>query len=134
MVRLLANFVLYLWLLNAGDLLQLYLFFFLYIYKMWNNKLMAYRKGYSVYIGFFKGCLRYKKITFHSLRIFLFRRKVMFSRYSSFHIFNHPMIYKSLTSWWLLAHETKCIFEYIFLNHNSLSHQTWPIDIYKQGQ
>ena len=41
----------------------------------------------------------------HKLRILLFRRKVIFRRYSSFCIFNHPMIYqicdviKSISTW-----------------------------------
>ena len=48
-------------------------------------------KGYLYYkIQILKMChLR------HKLRILLFRRKVVFRRYSSFCIFNHPMMYQS---------------------------------------
>ena len=74
-------------------------------------------------------CLR------HRLRIFLFRRKiVLFSRYSSFCIFNHPMIYQicdvtmSISTWGRLH------FWIYLLNNNSWSHQTRPIGRYKQGQ
>ena len=56
----------------------------------------------------------------HRLKIFY-----LFSRYSSFCIFNCPMIYQI----WDRKH-----FWIYLLNHNSLSHQTWPIDRYKQEQ
>ena len=52
----------------------------------------------------------------HRLRIFLFRRKVMF-RSQDIQVFVFliiPWFTKSVTSWWVLVHETGCIFEYIF--------------------
>ena len=56
-----------------------------------------------------------------------------FSRYSSFSIFNHLMIYQichviSISIW------DRVHFWIYFLNHNSISHHTWPTDRYKQGQ
>ena len=45
-----------------------------------------------------------------------------------------PWFTKSVTPWWVLVHETWCIFWQYLLNHNSLSHQTWPIDRYKNRQ
>ena len=72
----------------------------------------------------------------HRLRIFWFRRKITFRsqdiQVSVF--FNHPMIYRicdvtiSISTW------DKVHFWIYLLNHNSWSHQTWPIDRYKQGQ
>ena len=56
-----------------------------------------------------------------------------FSRYSGFCIFNHRMIYQVCdvisTSTWDRVH-----FWIYLLNHNSISHHTWPTDRYKQGQ
>ena len=34
---------------------------------------------------------------------------------------------KSVTLWWVLVHETGCIFDYL-LNHTSLTNQTWSIN------
>ena len=52
----------------------------------------------------------------HNLRIFLFLKKVMIhSRDSQVFVFlTIPWFSKSVTSWWVLVHETGCIFEYIF--------------------
>ena len=55
-----------------------------------------------------------------------YKNYVLFSRYSSFCIL--------VTSQWVLVHETRYIFEYIFWIYKSWSHQTWPNDRYKQGQ
>ena len=44
-----------------------------------------------------------------------------------------PWFTKPVT-WWVLVHEAGT-YRYIYLlNHNSLSHQTWPIDRYKWGK
>ena len=57
-----------------------------------------------------------------------------FSRYSSFCIFNHPMIFQicdvmmSISTW-----DTVHFLIYL-LNHNSITYQTWSFDRYKQGQ
>ena len=40
-----------------------------------------------------------------------------------------PWFTKSVASRWVLVHETGSIFEYL-LNHNLLTHQTWPVDRY----
>ena len=69
-----------------------------------------------------KGYLRYKTIASqmfhfrHRLRIFLFRWKVMF-RSQDIQVFvflTIPKSTKSVMSWWVLVHEARCIFEYIF--------------------
>ena len=52
----------------------------------------------------------------HRLRIFLFRRKIMF-RSQDIQVFVFLTISwftKSVTSGWVLVHETRCISEYIF--------------------
>ena len=64
----------------------------------------------------------------------LYKNYVPFSRYSSFCIFNYPMIYQisdvmvSISTW------GKVHFWVYILNHKSWSHQIWPVDRYKQGQ
>ena len=76
-------------------------------------------------VGFldaFKCYLCYRMITSqmchlrHSLRIFLFCRKVIFcnQHIQVFIILTIPWFTKSVTSLWVLVHETRCIFEYIF--------------------
>ena len=75
-------------------------------------------KNYS-----FNGYLRYKTITFWNVsseaqvkNFFFFRRKVIF-RSQDIQVFlflTIPRSTKSVTSWWVLIHETKCIFDYIF--------------------
>ena len=63
----------------------------------------------------------------------LWKSYAPFSRYSSFCIFNHLMIYQicdvmSISIW------DRVHFWIYFLNHNSISHHTWPTDRYKLGQ
>ena len=71
----------------------------------------------------------------HRLRILLFRRKfVLLSRYSGFCIFNHPIIYQICDVMMSISTWDKMHFWIYLLNHNSLSHQTWQIDRYEQGQ
>ena len=73
-------------------------------------------------ISNFKSCLCYKIITSHNAssealvkNFFILQKSyVPFSRYSSFCIFNHPMLYQICNIIWALVHETGCIFEYIF--------------------
>ena len=52
----------------------------------------------------------------HRLRIFLFHRKVMFRSQDiqAFVSLTISWFTKSVMSWWVLLHETGCIFEYIF--------------------
>ena len=88
-----------------------------------------------------KGYLHYKTITSQNVlseaqvkNIFiLWKYYALFSRYSSFCIFNHRMIYQicdviSIITW------DRVHFWIYLLNHNSISHHTWPTNRYKQGQ
>ena len=88
-----------------------------------------------------KGYLGYKMITSQNVpskaqtKNFLISWKnyLPFCRYSSFCIFNHPMIYQiSDVTIWVLVHEARCIFEYIFwtTNHKVTKLGQW-IDISK---
>ena len=92
-------------------------------------------------ICLFKACLHYKRITSENVsseaqvkNVFISEKSyVPFSRYESIFVFNHPMIYQicdvmSIITW------GRVNFLIYLLNHNSLSHQTWPIDRYKQEQ
>ena len=56
----------------------------------------------------------------HRLRIFLFHRKIMFHSQDIqvFVFLTIPWFTKSVTSQWVLVHETRCIFEYIFWTTN----------------
>ena len=71
---------------------------------------------------YFKGYLCYKMITSQNvsseaqIKNFFIPQKnfVLFSRYSRFCIFNHPMIYRISDVTMSISHETGCIFEYIF--------------------
>ena len=54
--------------------------------------------------------------------------------YSSFYIFNHPMIYQICDVMMSLSTWDRVPFWKYLLNHNSLSHQTWPIDKQMQRQ
>ena len=66
----------------------------------------------------------------HRLRIFLFSRKVMFGSQDIqvFVFLTIPWFAKSVTSWQVLVHQTVPIRTIYFLNNNSWSHRTWPID------
>ena len=52
----------------------------------------------------------------HRLRVVLLCRKIMFHSQDIqvFVVLTFPLYTKSVMSWWVLAHETGCIFEYIF--------------------
>ena len=67
--------------------------------------------------NFTKFCLRSLN---HRLRIFLFRRKIMFrsQNIQVFVILTIPWFTKSVTSRWVLVHEIRCIFEYMFWTTN----------------
>ena len=82
----------------------------------------------------------YKMITFQNVsseakvKIFFILQKsyVLFSRYSFFCIFNHPMIYQIcdiMISNWNRVHFLNISFEL-----QLISHQIWQIDRYKQKQ
>ena len=63
----------------------------------------------------------------------LWKCYALFSWYSSFCIFNHRIIYQicaviSISTW------DRVHFWIYLLNHNSISHHTWPTGRYKQGQ
>ena len=72
----------------------------------------------------------------HRLRIFLFQRKVMLHSWDiqAFVFLIIPWSTKSVTSWWVIVHVTGYIYEDNLLHHNSLTHQTWSNDRYKQGE
>ena len=91
-----------------------------------------------------KGYLHFKMITSQNalskvrprLRIFLSHQKVMLCSWDlrGFVFLTIPWFIKSVVSWWVLVHVIGCNFWINPLNHNSLTHQTWSIDKYKQGQ
>ena len=70
-------------------------------------------------------------------QVILFHQKIMF-RFQDFQVFvflTIPWFTKFVTSWWVLVHETGCIFLWIYLlNHNSLYHETWSTYKYKEGK
>ena len=71
----------------------------------------------------------------YRLKMFLVFGKVMF-RYQDIEIFvflTIPWFIKSVTSWWVLGHETVHFWIYL-LKHKSLTHQTLAADRYMQGQ
>ena len=90
----------------------------------------------------FKGYLRYKTIasqnvsSYAQIKNFFVSWKcfVSFSRYSSFCIFNHFMIYQICDIMMSISTWERIHFWLYLLNHNSLSHQTWPNGRYKQGK
>ena len=49
-------------------------------------------------------------------------------------IFNHPMIYQICDAMMSISTWDMVHFWIYLLSHNSLSHQTWPIDRYKNTQ
>ena len=71
----------------------------------------------------------------YRLRIFLFRRKVIFHSqdiqafvFLTIPWFTNDDVMMSIGTW------DSVHFWIYLLNHNLLSHQTWPVDRYKQGQ
>ena len=82
--------------------------------------------------GLFKGYLCWKIITSQNVSsetqvkncFILQKNYVPFSRYSSFFIFNHPMIYQICDVMMSISTQDKVHFWVYFLNHNSLSQQT----------
>ena len=83
---------------------------------------------------FIKGFLHYKTITSQTgsseaqVNNFFISWKVYvpFSRYQFFVFLTILWFTKSVATWSELVHE-------YLLNHNSLSHRTWPVDRHKQG-
>ena len=66
----------------------------------------------------------------HKLRIFLFCRKIifLFSRYSSFGIFNHPIIYQICDAMMSISTLNRAHFWIFLLNHNLLTHKHCSAD------
>ena len=64
----------------------------------------------------------------------LWKSYVPFSRYLSFCIFNHHMIYQICEVMMSIITWDRVYFWIYLLNRNSLSHHTWPTDRYEQGQ
>ena len=58
---------------------------------------------------------------------------VLLSRYSSFCIFNNPMIFQICDAMMSTITRDKVHYWIYLLYHNWLSNQTWSIDRYKQG-
>ena len=89
-----------------------------------------------------KGYLHYKTITSQNvsseaqIKNFFISKKnyIPFSRYSSFYIFNYPMIHQICDVTMSISTWDKVHFWIYLLNQNSWSDQTWPIDRYKQWQ
>ena len=111
----------------------------LYLWAMWNSDLAINFPPFFVSsLREFKDYVHYKTIISQNVlfeaqikNFFIFWKSyVPFSRYSSFCIFNHLMIYQisdvtmSISTW------DKVHFWIYLLNHNSLSHHTWPTDRY----
>ena len=95
-----------------------------------------------LYRHYFKGYLRYKTITSQNIsseaqvkNFFILQKScVPFSRFSSFRIFNHPIIYQICDAIMSIRTWDSVYFWICHLNHNLLSHQTWLTDIYKEVQ
>ena len=91
---------------------------------------------------YIKGYLRYKTVTSQNVSsevqvksfFVSWKSYVPFSRCLSFYVFNYPKIYKICDVMISIITLAKMPFWLYLLNHNSLSHQTWSIDRYKQGQ
>ena len=89
-----------------------------------------------------KGYLHCKTIAFQNVsseaqiqKIFvLWKSYFPFSRYSSFCISNHPMIYQICDVMMSISTSGTVHFWIYLLNHNLLSHQTQPVDRYKKAQ
>ena len=87
-----------------------------------------------------KGYVRYKNNNFQNVaceaqvKNFLLRTcYVPLSRYSSFCIFNNPMIYQICDVMMSIITWDRVHYWIYLLYHNWLSNQTWSIDRYKQG-
>ena len=84
----------------------------------------------------FKGYLHCKMITSQNVsfdarvkNFVIFQKSyIPFLRYSRFCIFDHSMIYQICDVMMSISTWDKVHFWIYFLNHNSISHQTWPID------
>ena len=100
---------------------------------IWSNSCI--KKGLKVYLCY-KTINSWNVPSKVQIKNFFISKKnyVPFSRYSSFCIFNHPIIYQisditmSISTW------DKVHFWIYLLNHKSWSHQTWPVDRYQQVQ
>ena len=111
-------------------------------YEITNYCLFLFFKGLVEHYKMNQGYLHYKTITYQNMstaaqiKIFCFvleTNYVLFSRFSSFSIFNNPMIYQICYVMTSIAIWGRVHFWIYLLNHNSLSHQTWSSDRYKQG-
>ena len=89
-----------------------------------------------------KGYLHYKMVTSQNVlfesqvkNFFVsWKRYVPFSRYLSSCIFNHLMIYQICDAMMNISIWDRVHFWIYLLNHNSLTHQTWSLNRYKQGE
>ena len=90
---------------------------------------------------FFEGCILLSTAIYYvsyerQVKNFFISKKscVPFSEYSSFCMFNHSIIYQICDVMMSISMWDRMHFRIYLLNHNSLSHQTWPIDRYKEGE
>ena len=100
---------------------------------IWSNSCI--KKGLKVYLCY-KTINSWNVPSKVQIKNFFISKKnyVPFSRYSSFCIFNHPMIYQICDVTMSISTWDKVHFWIYLLNHKSWSHQTWPVDRYKQVQ
>ena len=89
----------------------------------------------------FEGCILLSTAIYYvsyegQVKNFFISKKscVPFSGYSSFCMFNHSIIYQICDVMMSISIWDRVHFRIYLLNHNSLSHQTWPIDRYKEGE
>ena len=100
---------------------------------IWSNSCI--KKGLKVYLCY-KTINSWNVLSKVQIKNFFISKKnyVPFSRYSSFCIFNHPIIYQisditmSISTW------DKVHFWIYLLDNKSWSHHTWPADRYQQLQ
>ena len=110
-------------------------------YVIQNNSILAiywYTILFSHWLFWLKYC-RFSTVVrvYYILKNVLFHRKVichLFSRYLRFCISRYPMICQICDIMTGIRTWGRVHFWIYLLNHNSLSHQTWPIDRYSQGQ
>ena len=100
-----------------------------YVHYNWRNLITTHATNNWIVVNYlilfcywFKDYLHYKTITSQivpsetQIKNFLFRRKIMF-RSQDIQVFvflTNPWFTKLVMSRWVLAHETRCIFEYTF--------------------
>ena len=114
----------------------------LFIEMQWTLVECEGRQPHKSNCPILKGYHRHKMITSQNVPYevqfgdFFVSKKsyVPFSRYSNFCIFDHPMIYQICDVIMSISIWDRVHFWIYLLNNNSLTHQNWSINRYKQGQ